>query len=182
MKSNLLFFFFSFAIIIPTLQANIADFDDVWQKRADEAMRANLAAYHSNPMEVTDQINHHVHKYESFLYVFAALANCVFFSRKEMIYFCKSKLCYISNESKGYNMLTNWCWYVQGLWGDRQHEERLGKAHWSVFSDKPDRPVLEVQGWLGNQPQEASWLCPWLWPKYYRWEDGEILCSYWFIR
>ncbi|OVA13300.1 Pectate lyase/Amb allergen [Macleaya cordata] len=64
MKANLsfYFFFFSFAIIIPTLQANIGHFDEVWKKRADEAMKANLEAYHPNPLEVTDHLNHHVHK------------------------------------------------------------------------------------------------------------------------
>ncbi|KAF5734712.1 pectate lyase-like isoform X1 [Tripterygium wilfordii] len=41
---------------------NIAHFDEVWQKRAHEAKKASQAAYHPNPSEVTNQLNHHIHQ------------------------------------------------------------------------------------------------------------------------
>ncbi|KAF8399421.1 hypothetical protein HHK36_015286 [Tetracentron sinense] len=56
------FFFFSSAVIIPTLRAHIGDFDEVWQKRAEEAKKAALEAYDPNPDEVTNHFNTHVDK------------------------------------------------------------------------------------------------------------------------
>lgn len=49
----------SFVVIVA---ANIADFDEVWQKRAEEAKQAALDAYHPNPEEITHNFNMHVHK------------------------------------------------------------------------------------------------------------------------
>lgn len=40
---------FGFVMIFPTLKANIADFDEVWQKRAIEAKKASLEAYQPHP-------------------------------------------------------------------------------------------------------------------------------------
>uniref|UniRef100_A0A5B7BUA9 Pectate lyase n=1 Tax=Davidia involucrata TaxID=16924 RepID=A0A5B7BUA9_DAVIN len=57
-----LIFFFAFAAIIPTLTADIADFDEVWQKRAQEAQKAALKAYEPNPSKVTDALNQRVFK------------------------------------------------------------------------------------------------------------------------
>jgi hypothetical protein len=58
-----LFFFVSFSVIIPTLQANrTAESDDYWMHRADEAQKANLLAFHSHPEEVTNDFNSHVNK------------------------------------------------------------------------------------------------------------------------
>jgi pectate lyase len=57
-----LIFCVSFAVLIPSLWANIAEFDDYWQQRADEAKKAALEAYHPNPEEVTEQINTHVNE------------------------------------------------------------------------------------------------------------------------
>lgn len=55
--------FFTFAALLPTLMANIADFDEVWQKRAEEAREAALKAYIPDPSEVTDTLNREVHRY-----------------------------------------------------------------------------------------------------------------------
>ncbi|CAI0453526.1 unnamed protein product [Linum tenue] len=46
--------FLSFATIVPCLLANIAYYDDVWQKRAEEAKKNTLEAYVPNPLE-TDE-------------------------------------------------------------------------------------------------------------------------------
>lgn len=52
----------AFVAILPTLGAHIADFDEDWKKRAEEARKATLEAYHPNPYNVTDHLNHEVHK------------------------------------------------------------------------------------------------------------------------
>ncbi|XP_038894610.1 pectate lyase-like isoform X2 [Benincasa hispida] len=53
---------FGFVMIFPTLKANIADFDEVWQKRAEEAKKASFEAYQPHPEEVTSNFNKQVHK------------------------------------------------------------------------------------------------------------------------
>ncbi|MBA0879431.1 hypothetical protein Goshw_010554 [Gossypium schwendimanii] len=60
-----LVFLFSFATLIPTLWGgggNIADFDDVWKRRADQAWKNTLAAYEPSPENVTTKFNENVHK------------------------------------------------------------------------------------------------------------------------
>ncbi|XP_022751910.1 pectate lyase-like [Durio zibethinus] len=57
-----LVFFFSFAALIPSLWANIAEFDDVWKPRAEEAWKNTLAAYEPNPENVTSNLNYNVNK------------------------------------------------------------------------------------------------------------------------
>lgn len=52
----------SCVMIFPTLKANIADFDEVWQKRAQEAKKAAIEAYQPHPEEVTSNFNQQVHK------------------------------------------------------------------------------------------------------------------------
>lgn len=49
-------------VIIPVTTANIGDFDEVWQKRAEEAKKAALEAYNPHPEKVTDSLNKNVHK------------------------------------------------------------------------------------------------------------------------
>ncbi|KAG5535058.1 hypothetical protein RHGRI_022989 [Rhododendron griersonianum] len=67
-KFNWFALFITFAALLPTLMANIADFDEVWQKRAEEAREAALKAYVPDPSEVTDTLNredseeHHIHE------------------------------------------------------------------------------------------------------------------------
>ncbi|KAI4329609.1 hypothetical protein MLD38_027977 [Melastoma candidum] len=48
------------AFVIVTVQAHIAHFDEVWQKRAEAARKAALEAYQPNPENVTDEFNHRV--------------------------------------------------------------------------------------------------------------------------
>ncbi|GMP33534.1 hypothetical protein CsSME_00006815 [Camellia sinensis var. sinensis] len=55
------FFILVFVGIILTIEANIAEYDEVWQKRAEEANETARQAYHPNPEEVMNHMNHHVH-------------------------------------------------------------------------------------------------------------------------
>jgi pectate lyase len=57
-----LLFFLSFAVIIPTLHAHIAEFDDYWKLRAEQARKDALEAYHPQPEEITNNFNSHVNK------------------------------------------------------------------------------------------------------------------------
>ncbi|XP_021904803.1 pectate lyase-like [Carica papaya] len=57
-------FLFLFTIIfgvIPSLKGHIGEYDDVWQKRAEEAKKASMDAYHPNPEEITFKLNEQVH-------------------------------------------------------------------------------------------------------------------------
>ncbi|PKI63212.1 hypothetical protein CRG98_016397 [Punica granatum] len=58
--SRVALFCFALAVLIPVLRANIAEFDEVWQKRAEQAKKGFLEAYHPNPEEVTVEFNKHV--------------------------------------------------------------------------------------------------------------------------
>ncbi|KAK7354200.1 hypothetical protein VNO80_19659 [Phaseolus coccineus] len=57
---SLLFFYVIFLAILPTLQANIGQFDHVWHRRLKEAREAAKQAYKPNPMKVTAEFNTHV--------------------------------------------------------------------------------------------------------------------------
>lgn len=57
-----LLIFCTLLAIFPTLNAHIADFDEVWQRREEEAKKAAVKAYQQNPEEVTDHFNDQVHK------------------------------------------------------------------------------------------------------------------------
>lgn len=61
-KLNLVFLV-AFALVIPTLLADIGVFDEVWQQRAEEARQAALEAYTPNPEEVTENFNAQVTEY-----------------------------------------------------------------------------------------------------------------------
>ena len=54
--------FASFAVLIPGLQDNIAEYDEFWLQRAEEARKDALEAYHPNPEEITEQFNTHVNE------------------------------------------------------------------------------------------------------------------------
>ncbi|KAG6686789.1 hypothetical protein I3842_11G038900 [Carya illinoinensis] len=62
MKLGLLFLWAFVAIFATTLKAHIADFDELWQKRAEEARKNALEAYQPDPENVTDHFNVEVHK------------------------------------------------------------------------------------------------------------------------
>lgn len=57
-----LIFLVYFAVLIPSLQANISEFDNFWQQRAEEAKKAALKAYEPNPEKITEQLNSKVYK------------------------------------------------------------------------------------------------------------------------
>lgn len=54
------FFFLSFALIVPTLHAKIAELDDFLKQRADEAKQAAEKAYNPHPEEVANSFNKQV--------------------------------------------------------------------------------------------------------------------------
>ena len=53
----------SMAVLMPTLRAGIAEFDDFLLQKSEEAKQASLEAFHPDPMNVTDHFNQHVHLY-----------------------------------------------------------------------------------------------------------------------
>ncbi|MFQ6661583.1 hypothetical protein Gotur_029694 [Gossypium turneri] len=53
------FFLFLFVVIIPTLEAHIAEYDEYWKARELEAIENLDTAYHSNPEEVVRHYNDH---------------------------------------------------------------------------------------------------------------------------
>lgn len=57
------FFLFSLFFLASTALsgANIAEFDDHWQKKAEEALARSRAAYHPDPEAVTNDFNKAVH-------------------------------------------------------------------------------------------------------------------------
>ncbi|XVF60468.1 hypothetical protein PTKIN_Ptkin08bG0049400 [Pterospermum kingtungense] len=57
-----LVFFFSFATLIPSLWANIAEFDEFWKQREEEAWQKTLVAYDPTPENVTNNLNYNVNK------------------------------------------------------------------------------------------------------------------------
>ncbi|XP_030531087.2 pectate lyase-like [Rhodamnia argentea] len=52
----------SLAALVPCLEAHIGEFDEYWKKRADEAQKHALDAYHPNPENVTAHFNSRVHR------------------------------------------------------------------------------------------------------------------------
>ncbi|KAH7550347.1 hypothetical protein ACOSP7_024393 [Xanthoceras sorbifolium] len=56
-----LLFLCAVAVIFPVLKADIVEFDEFWQKRAEEAINASRNAYNPNPDEVIHHLNKHVH-------------------------------------------------------------------------------------------------------------------------
>ncbi|KAI6677161.1 hypothetical protein NL676_037957 [Syzygium grande] len=59
---KLVFAFAFLAVMVPVLRANIADFDEVWQKRAEEAKKAAMEAYEPDPDKVAEDFNQRVHE------------------------------------------------------------------------------------------------------------------------
>jgi pectate lyase len=55
-----LLLFVSFAVIVPTLRANIGEFDKVWQQRAEQSKKDALRAYEPAPEEITEGLNSRV--------------------------------------------------------------------------------------------------------------------------
>ncbi|GAB2269941.1 Probable pectate lyase P59 [Dionaea muscipula] len=59
---KILLFVFIFVSIIPIRKANIAEFDEVWQQRAQNAKKDAQEAYNPHPLNVTNHLNIHVRK------------------------------------------------------------------------------------------------------------------------
>ncbi|XP_048137070.1 pectate lyase-like [Rhodamnia argentea] len=57
-----LLFFLSFAVLVPSIRANIGEFDEYWEKRAEEARKEALDAYDPYPEAVTSYFNAKVDK------------------------------------------------------------------------------------------------------------------------
>ncbi|XP_010550068.1 PREDICTED: probable pectate lyase 19 [Tarenaya hassleriana] len=45
------------ASLIPAIRSNIAELDEYWQQRSEEAEKHSLAAYHSDPFEIVDHFH-----------------------------------------------------------------------------------------------------------------------------
>lgn len=52
----------SLAVLVPSLEAHIGEFDEYWQKRAEEAQKEALEAYFPDPVNVTAHFNSRVHR------------------------------------------------------------------------------------------------------------------------
>lgn len=67
--------------ILPSLMANIAEFDEVWQNRARDAKKASRAAYNPYPEQVTQNFNKYISKRLSFFCILTTLfhAHCIIF-------------------------------------------------------------------------------------------------------
>lgn len=61
-----LLFLATLAITVPSLRANIAEFDEYYQKRSEEARRAVHAAYEPDPFNVTADLNLHINLFVQF--------------------------------------------------------------------------------------------------------------------
>lgn len=58
-----LIFLLSFVALIPCLSANIAEADEVWRRRAEEAMQTTEQYYDPNPAAVANHLNLKVQEY-----------------------------------------------------------------------------------------------------------------------
>ncbi|KAG9154511.1 hypothetical protein Leryth_014959 [Lithospermum erythrorhizon] len=52
----------SFGVIIPTLMAHVAEYDEYWRRRAQESLNNTLKAYHPEPENITASVNMAVHE------------------------------------------------------------------------------------------------------------------------
>ncbi|XP_021664948.1 probable pectate lyase 19 [Hevea brasiliensis] len=59
---TLKFLFLFFAALTVIVHANIAELDEYWKQRADEAKENTLQAYRPDPFNVTNQLNYQVNK------------------------------------------------------------------------------------------------------------------------
>ncbi|KAI4339563.1 hypothetical protein MLD38_024491 [Melastoma candidum] len=50
------------AVVLPGLGRNVTDYDEYWQRRAEEARKDALEAYHPDPEAVAAHLNSHVHE------------------------------------------------------------------------------------------------------------------------
>lgn len=55
----------SLAALVPSFEAHIGEFDEYWKKRAEEAQKDALEAYHPDPQNVTAHFNSRVHRWST---------------------------------------------------------------------------------------------------------------------
>lgn len=56
-------FFISLGFVVPTLFAHIANWDEEWLRREQEAWNNTLNSYEPNPEKVTSELNNHANRY-----------------------------------------------------------------------------------------------------------------------
>lgn len=61
LKNRLIFFVL--VTLVLSIEANISEFDEVWQTRATQAKKTAQDSYNPHPETVADNLNKHVHKY-----------------------------------------------------------------------------------------------------------------------
>lgn len=49
----------SLAVLAPSVQANVAVYDEYWTKRQNDALQQTMKSYDPNPSNVTDHFNYH---------------------------------------------------------------------------------------------------------------------------
>jgi len=49
----------SLTVVVPSVQAHIAEYDEYWTQRQTNALRETLESYDPNPDNVTDHFNYH---------------------------------------------------------------------------------------------------------------------------
>ncbi|XP_047951064.1 probable pectate lyase P59 [Salvia hispanica] len=95
--------------ILPVLNANIGEWDEVWTKREHEARNRTLEAYHPNPRNVVDHLNMHVNRVLKEIEVDEGIRSNS--SRRHLM------------QSKGPCTATNpidKCWRCQANWADNR--------------------------------------------------------------
>ncbi|KAJ4706447.1 Pectate lyase family protein [Melia azedarach] len=130
-------FFFTIAAFIPSLSVNIFYSDEVWRRRAEEAMNATIEAYDPNPEDAAHQFNMHV---QNFLE-----GNS---TRRSLLRRAKYK-----GECRATNPIDR-CWRCRENWADNRRKLAdcvLGFGHKTtggkkgniyVVTDNSDRDVL----------------------------------------
>lgn len=49
----------SLTVVVPSVQAHVAVYDEYWTQRQNDALRQTLESYDPNPLNVTDHFNYH---------------------------------------------------------------------------------------------------------------------------
>lgn len=63
MTKSLFIIFFVLGAIIPAFNAHIGDFDEVWRRRAEEAIKFTHETYESEPANITLAFNQKTRQY-----------------------------------------------------------------------------------------------------------------------
>lgn len=60
--NSLVVLYIAFASILPVLRANIAEYDEVWLRRAAEAWNRTLESFEPHPEKIVTHLNMHVQR------------------------------------------------------------------------------------------------------------------------